>query len=99
MRGDVRVIQRREDFGFALKPRQPIGIGGEQWRQDLDRDLALQLRVGGPKHLPHPAFADLRGDFVDAETGAGRKGQCRRDYTGAAVAGTGLLFVPRGSGV
>ena len=93
MRGDVRVIQRREDFRFALEPREPIGIGGERWRQDLDRDLALQLRVGRPIHLPHPAFADLRGDFVDAEAGAGSEGQCLRDYTGAAVAGTGLLFV------
>jgi hypothetical protein len=24
--GDVRVIQRGEDFGFALKARQPVGI-------------------------------------------------------------------------
>ena len=87
------MIERREDFGFALEPREPIGIGGEQWRQDLDRDLPLQLRVGGPIHLPHSAFADLRGDVVNAEACAGGKGQCLRDYTGAAVAGTGLLFV------
>ncbi len=75
MRGDVRMIQRGEDFGFALKTREPIGISGERWRQDLDRDLTLQLGVGRPIHLPHPAFADLRGDFVDAEASAGSKGQ------------------------
>ena len=68
------MIQRREDFGFALKAREPIAIGRERRRQDLDRDLALQLRVGRPIHLAHPAFADLGGDFVDAEAGAGREG-------------------------
>ena len=26
---DVRMIQRGEDFGFALKPREPIGVSGE----------------------------------------------------------------------
>ena len=76
MRGDVRMVQRREHFRFALKPRQPIVISGERGRQDLDRDLALQLRVRRPIHLAHAAFADLRGDFVDAETGAGSEGQC-----------------------
>ena len=39
-------------------------------RQDLDRDCALQVRVGGPIHLAHPAHADLGGDFVRAEASA-----------------------------
>ena len=73
--GDVRMIQRREHFRFALKAREPIGIGRERGRQDLDRDLTFQPRVGRPIHLPHPAFADLRGDFVDAEARAGGEGQ------------------------
>ena len=81
------MIQRREDFGFALEAREPIGIRGERGRQDLDGDLALQLRVGRPIHLAHAAFADLRGDFVDAETGAGREGQGWRDYTGETDSG------------
>ena len=76
--GDVRMIQRGEDFGFALKTRQPIVVSRERWRQDLDRDLTLQLGVGRPIHLPHPAFADLGGDFVDAEAGAGSEGQWLR---------------------
>jgi len=32
-------------------------------------------------HLAHPALADLRDDFVDAEAGAGGEGQKWRDYT------------------
>ena len=71
MRGDVRMVQRGEDFRFALKPREPIVIRRERRRQNLDGDLTLQLRVGRPIHLPHAAFADLGGDFVDAEAGAG----------------------------
>ena len=63
------------DFGFALKAREPIGVSRERRRQDLDRDLALQLRVGRAIHLAHAALADLRGDFVDAEAGAGSEGQ------------------------
>ena len=58
------MVQRGEDFGFALKPREPFGIRSERVGQHLDRDLPLQLRVGGPIHLAHPAFADLGGDFV-----------------------------------
>ena len=51
------------------------GIAGERVGQDLQRDVAIELRVAGPIHLPHAAFADLRGDFVDAEAGAGSEGQ------------------------
>ena len=28
--GDVRMIQRGEDFGFALKPREPVGVVRER---------------------------------------------------------------------
>ena len=75
-RGDVRMIQGGEHFRFALEARQPIGVGGERGRQDLDRDLALELRVGRPIHLAHAAFADRRGDVVDAEARAGSQGHC-----------------------
>ena len=79
-RGDVRMVERREDFGFALEAREPVGVGRERRRQDLDRDLALQLRVGRAIDLAHAAFADLRGDLVDAEARAGSEGQRWRDY-------------------
>ncbi len=63
------MIEGGEDLGFALKPRQTFGVGREQRREDLDRDLTLQLGVGRAIDLPHPALADLRGDFVVAESG------------------------------
>ena len=57
-RGDVRMIQRREHLRFALEPREPIRIGRERLRQDLERDVAIQPRVAGAIHLAHAARAD-----------------------------------------
>ena len=71
----MRMVRGREHFRFALKPREPIVVSGERGRQNLDCDLAFQLRVRRAKHLPHPAFADLRGDVVDTEACAGSEGQ------------------------
>ena len=42
-RGDVGMIQRREQFRLALKARDAIGIAADGLGQDLDRDVALQL--------------------------------------------------------
>ena len=74
-RRDVRMIQRGEDLGLARETRQAIGVVRERLRQDLDRDIAVQLGVARPEHLPHAALADRRGDFVDAESGAGSERQ------------------------
>ena len=60
---------------FALEPRQPVRIMRERRRAGLDRDVAIQLRVARPIDLAHAAFADRRGDFVDAEAGAGSEAQ------------------------
>ena len=69
------MVQRREHFGFALKPSQPIVIRRDGRRQDLDGDLTLELGVGSPIDLPHSALTEQGGDFVDAETGAGSESQ------------------------
>ena len=42
--------------------------------QDLDGDRPIQARVMCPPHLAHAAFADLGGDGVGAEGGAGLQG-------------------------
>src|SRR4029453_12928719 len=84
-RRDVRVVQRRESLGFASEPGEPVGVFGERLRQDLERDIAIEFRVARPEYLPHPAFADRRGDLVGTESRAGYKDQSWRDYTGGAV--------------
>ena len=70
---DVRVIQRRQRLRFARKPGQAIGIAGKGVRKDLQRDVAIQFRVARAIDFAHATRADRRGDFIDAETGAGGK--------------------------
>ena len=39
---DVRMVQRGQGPGLALKPRDPLRVGGERIGQDLDRDGACR---------------------------------------------------------
>jgi hypothetical protein len=64
---DVRVIQRRERFCFALKTSDAVGIGDEEVGQDLECDLASELRVARAINLAHASRANPGGDFVGAE--------------------------------
>jgi hypothetical protein len=68
---DVGMVQRGENFGLTLEPCKPIGIGRHCRWQHLDRDLPLQVCVGGAIDLAHPSGPDGSGDFVRAKTGAG----------------------------
>ena len=60
--GDVRVVERGEQLRLALEAGEALRVGGEGRGQDLDRDLAPELRVGGAIDLAHAAFAELGGD-------------------------------------
>jgi hypothetical protein len=62
--GDVRMIQRRKDFGFTLEPAHAICVTRELLGQDLDRHLSFQLQVAGTIHLAHSAFAEQCRDFM-----------------------------------
>ena len=68
---DAGVVQAGEDLRFTLEPGEPIRIGGNCFREDLQRHLPVQLGIGGLVHLAHAAFADLGGDGIRAEGGAG----------------------------
>ena len=72
-RRDVRVIERGEELRFAMQPREPLGIGGEQLRQHLQRDVATELRIAGAIHLSHAAGAEGGLDLVWTEASAGRE--------------------------
>jgi len=64
------VIERRDDFRFALKAREPIHIAGDRGGQHLDRHRPLQIVVGGAIDLAHAAGADGGDDLVRAESSA-----------------------------
>ena len=64
---DVGMVERRQHLRFALEPREPFGIVRRTVRQDLDGDVAIELRVAGAVDLAHAARADRRDDFVRAK--------------------------------
>ena len=74
-RADVLMIERREDLGFAAEARDALRVSGEQGRQDLDRDLAFELRVLRAIDLAHAARAERGDDFVGTEACAGSECQ------------------------
>jgi hypothetical protein len=64
---------------------QAVRVVCERVGQDLEGDVALELRVTGAVHLAHAAFTDLGGDFVHADARTGDEGQPQRDYMGEAA--------------
>lgn len=53
-------------------------------------EIPAMYAPGSPVHLPHPAFANLGGNLVDAEASAGAEGQVA-DYMGLEELRTGLV--------
>jgi hypothetical protein len=81
------MIERGEDFGFALEAREAFGIGGHGRGKHLEGNGPFQVRVGGLVDLAHPAHADLGGNFINAETGAEGKCQCDASIPAGAECG------------
>ena len=69
--GDVRVVQRGEQFGLALETGKALGVGGERFRKKLDRYLAIEGGVHGLPDHAHPTFANLFDESVMQELLAG----------------------------
>jgi hypothetical protein len=67
------MVERRERPRFALEAGEAFGIGGECLRQDLQRDVANELRIAAALHLAHAAGAEGRTDFIGAEARARRE--------------------------
>ena len=64
------MVELRQNLRFALEAGQALLVLDERRRQHLDRDVALQPRVGRSPHLPHAAFAQLGDDLVGADATA-----------------------------
>ena len=73
--GDIGMVQRGKGLGFARESRQTLGVVGKRVRQDLDCDVAIELRVTRPIDLAHASAPEQIGQLEDAETGAGSQGQ------------------------
>ncbi len=74
-RGNVRMIQRREDLRFPLEARHPFGIGMCQIRERLDGDVPAEARIAGAIDLAHAAGADGGEDLIRSNLSAGLEPQ------------------------
>src|SRR5262249_61362037 len=75
---DVGMVQRREDFGLALKTQESFGIRCESLGQHLERDRPLQIAVDRTIDFAHTTRADPGGKLRRAEAGTRRQ---RHDMT------------------
>ena len=66
----LRMIQRGEDFGFALESRQPLWVCRKASGRTLIATCRFKVGISRAIHLTHAADADLGGDFIRAEAGA-----------------------------
>ena len=64
---------------FLLETAQPVRIGGEGRREDLDGDVASQACIPGSVDLSHAPGADQPGELVGAETEASGESHEGRD--------------------
>src|SRR5579864_6476246 len=68
------MVQGGQRLSLAGEAREPIRISGEEIRQDLDGDIAVERRVLRAVDLAHPPGAELGNDFVRTDVGMRRKG-------------------------
>src|SRR5436190_16582325 len=70
--GNAGMIERSQNFRFALESQETLGIACECIRQDLNCYIALQLGVARAINLTHSACSETRHDFVGSELRAHR---------------------------
>ena len=62
------MVERGEHVRLTLQPGEPVRVGVQLLRQDLDRHVPLQRSVVRPVHLSHAAGAQRFEDFVVRES-------------------------------
>ena len=87
------MVERREDLRFAFESRKPFRIAREKVGQDLNRDLATELRVARAIDLAHAAGPEGGENCIWAESSAGGEWQ-RSPWSiqAGAAAWTGLVL-------
>ena len=67
-RNDVRVIDGGKGPGLLLESSEGFAIGRHLVRQNLESDLAVEMRVLRPIDLAHPTLAEEIQDLVVAQS-------------------------------
>ena len=58
------MIQRSQDFRFALETPNAFRIGRESLGKGFQRDFAAELGITRTIHFPHAARANRANDFI-----------------------------------
>ena len=69
------MIERGEHLRFSFESRHAIRIVGDRRQQDLDGDVAIELRIAGAIHRAHAAFTKCCEDFECAQAYTWREGR------------------------
>ena len=88
-RADAGVVEGRGGAGLALEALEGRRVLRQLHRQELERDVAAELRVLGLVHDAHAAAAELPGDLV--------VGDGLADHWPASAAPAGYSFSNSGS--
>ena len=73
-RGDVWMVEGREDSRLPLEPRHALRVCHEGRWQRLQGDVPAQNHIVRPIHLPHPAGAERAVNLVRTDPAAGLEG-------------------------
>ncbi len=68
---DARVLERSDGLGLAQEPFAKLAVTRDPWRQNLQRDSAVQAQVPGQVDLTHSPGPEGRLNFVPAQATAG----------------------------
>jgi hypothetical protein len=66
--GNAGMIECGESAGFALQARHGLAVMCQGRRQQLQSNVAPQLRVTRTVHFAHAAGAKRRDNFIDSKT-------------------------------
>ena len=64
---DVRVVERRQQLGFAVEAGHSLGVLGKVLGKDLDGDIPIKVLIAGSIHVAHSARAKRFDDHVMTE--------------------------------
>ena len=82
------MVEGREHLRFAPESCQPIRIADDEIGEDLEGYIAIELAVARAVDLTHSAFAELRDDFIGADSGPG----CERHGRAKSYCPNGLFL-------
>src|SRR5262249_10914830 len=77
---DVQVVERGQELRFALEAGQAFAVGRELGWKNLQRHVAIELRIACAIDLAHTAGAERREDLVRAESSSRGKGHLQLWY-------------------